>query len=191
MRGGRHPWRARPGPTTAVSAATGQGPLRRALLAGLRDAHAAAAARAAALRRLAGSRAVPPALGRLLGEVGGEAEERLRRLEYVFASLREHTGGGDPTAAADLVALAEACGGGAGVPPSGAALAHTLRRDAGRGAEEHEALRHLAQDAGLHRAAHLLGLTAQECRARVRALAAPAGAPAAAAGPRGLRGTVH
>lgn len=192
MRNNRHSFSVRPGARVPVDAARDQSFDRRQLVAGLRDAHAAATTRVAALRHLTGSLSLRSAPGHLLHEIEAEAEEQLRRLEHVFASLREHTGGGDPAAArAELTRLAEApTRDGRSGPLSDAAILSTLQYDAEWGTEEHEALLRLAHAAGLYLVARLLDLTVQERRARARALAGLLGAPSAAEPPR-ARGAVH
>jgi hypothetical protein len=145
---------------------------RRRLLAGLRDAHAEACARLAALRRCdaalasGASRHAPvrPVLARLVAE----AEEQLRRLELVFAQLRERPGAGlVGTPANDLVAMAGKDG-----PGRDAALLLALEGEERRGREEALALRRLAAMAGQHLAARLLDLTASEREAAARDIAA-------------------
>jgi ferritin-like metal-binding protein YciE len=190
MRNERRSPGARPAAARPVEVPAGRGAHRRRFLAGLRDAHASAALRAAALRRLAGSPGLGTACARLLDEVGAEAEEQLRRLEHVFASLREQTGGGQAGAGAELAALAKASGDGREGQPAEAAVLQALQRDAEWGAEEHETLQQQAHEAGFYLAARLLDLTVQECWARARSLARRAGAPAGAP-PRQARGAVH
>jgi ferritin-like metal-binding protein YciE len=175
-----------------IGMAKGRSLQRRWLLAGLRDAHAAATVRTEALRRLTDHHALPPALGGQLAEIAAEAEEQLHRLEHVFAILREHPGGGEAAAGAELVMLADTSTGEGrrGGPLSEAAIASVLQRDAAWGAEEHEMLLHLAHAAGLYLAARLLDLTLQERRARAQAFARLAGAPFVITPPR-FRSVAH
>jgi hypothetical protein len=140
---------------------------RRRLLAALRDAHAEASLRIASLRecdamlsdRHSGPRAV---LARLLGE----AEEQLRRLEILFAGLRERPGAGiAPPAGLRLAALVTCSG-----PDDEATLVLALLALERSGAEEARRLRHLAWAAGNNLAARLLDLTAAEREGTARGL---------------------
>lgn len=152
---------------------------RRRLLAALRDAHAEAGLRIAAMRRcqaaLSGGAGAPAraVLQRLLGE----AEEQLRRLELVFAQLRERPGAGLVTGIPGRALLEIAATPG---PQRDAALLLALEAGERAGAEEALALRDLAHQAGQHLAARLLDLTAGE-----RAVAALAIASLGPGGPAG------
>ena len=130
---------------------------RRRLVGALRDAHAEAALRIAALRGAteAGTPSIPRAL---LLRLLAEAEEQQRRLETAFAHLPTRPGGGlvgvaRPSARRPPPALA-----GSGAYGGPAALVAEERR----GAAEARALRNLAHLAGQHLAARLLDLTAEE-----------------------------
>ncbi len=136
---------------------------RRRLISALRDAHAEAALRIAALRGATetGAAPIPRAL---LVRLLAEAEEQQRRLETAFAHLPTRPGGGlvggtRPAARRPPPALA-----GSGAYQGPAALAAEERR----GATEARALRNLAHLAGQHLAARLLDLTAEERAAAAR-----------------------
>jgi hypothetical protein len=120
---------------------------RRRLVGALRDAHAEAALRIAALRGAV--EAGPPPVSRaLLARLLAEAEEQQRRLETAFAHL--------PTRPAARRAA---------TPPAACAAHHgpaALAAEERRGAAEARALRNLAHLAGQHLAARLLDLTAEE-----------------------------
>jgi hypothetical protein len=145
---------------------------RRRLLAGLRDAHAEACQRLSTLRRCDAALAAQPP-GRLpvravLARLMAEAEEQLRRLELVFAQLRERPGAGlVGTPPNDLVAMAAR-----DAPGRDAALLLALEGEERRGREEVLALRRLATLAGQHLAARLLDLTTMEREAAARDIAA-------------------
>jgi ferritin-like metal-binding protein YciE len=146
---------------------------RRRLVGALRDAHAEAALRVAALR--AATEADTPstphaALARLLAE----AEEQLRRLEMAFAHLPGRPGDGRMGGARPSAQDA---------PPGRARRGATfgpavLAAEELRGAAEARALRDLAHLAGQHLAARLLDMTAEERAATARdieRLAGPTG----------------
>lgn len=136
---------------------------RRRLVGALRDAHAEAALRIAALRAAveAGTPPIPrPLLTRLLAE----AEEQLRRLETAFAHLPTRPGGG-------LLGGTRPAARRAATPPAACAAHHgpaALAAEERRGAAEARALRNLAHLAGQHLAARLLDLTAEERAAAAR-----------------------
>jgi hypothetical protein len=144
---------------------------RRRLLAALRDAHAEGGERVAALRRCdaalraaGGEELLRPALARLLGE----AEEQLRRLEILFAQLRERPGAGlVDTSGPDLAMIAARRG-----PDHRRALLLALEAEEVIGAREAAALRDLAHLAGQHLAARLLDMTAAERHRAAEDLAA-------------------
>jgi hypothetical protein len=136
---------------------------RRRLVGALRDAHAEAALRIAALRAAveAGAPPIPrPLLARLLGE----AEEQLRRLETAFAHLPTRPGGGLLGGTRPAARRPPPVEPGRGACHGPAALAAEERR----GAAEARALRNLAHLAGQHLAARLLDLTAEERAAAAR-----------------------
>lgn len=144
---------------------------RRRLLAALRDAHADAAERIAALRRCDGAlkaAAREPLLRGVLARLLGQAEEQHRRLEILFAQLRERPGAGLVGAAGpDLAAVASRRD-----RDHQRALLIALEAEEASGARDAEALRDLARIAGQHLVARLLDLTAAERSEAARDLAA-------------------
>jgi hypothetical protein len=130
---------------------------RRRLVCALRDAHAEAALRIAALRGAV--EAPPPRVPRaLLTRLLAEAEEQQRRLEMAFAHLPTRPGGGLVGGTRPAARRA--------ATPQAACAAHqgpaALAAEERRGAAEARALRNLAHLAGQHLAARLLDLTAEE-----------------------------
>ena len=136
---------------------------RRRLISALRDAHAEAALRIAALRGAieTGTAPIPRAL---LTRLLAEAEEQLRRLETAFAHLPTRPGGGLVGGTRPTARRAPTSQPGRGACHGPAALAAEERR----GAAEARALRNLAHLAGQHLAARLLDLTAEERAAAAR-----------------------
>jgi hypothetical protein len=149
---------------------------RRRLVGALRDAHAEAALRVAALRDApedapkdatedaTGADTTPPPPRSVLARLLAEAEEQLRRLEMAFAQLPERPGGermgcARPSARKPRSGHAR-CGASHGL----VALAAEERR----GVAEARALRNLAHLAGQHLAARLLDMTAEERAAAAR-----------------------
>jgi hypothetical protein len=130
---------------------------RRRLTGALRDAHAEAALRIAALRGAieTGTAPIPRAL---LTRLLAEAEEQLRRLETAFAHLPARPGGGLVGGTRPAARRALPAQPGRGTCHGPAALAAEERR----GAAEARALRNLAHLAGQHLAARLLDLTVEE-----------------------------
>jgi hypothetical protein len=136
---------------------------RRRLISALRDAHAEAALRIAALRG-ASETGTAPIPRDLLTRLLAEAEEQLRRLETAFAHLPTRPGGGLVGRARVAARRAPTVQPGCGASQGPAALAAEERR----GAAEARALRNLAHLAGQHLAARLLDLTAEERAAAAR-----------------------
>jgi hypothetical protein len=126
---------------------------RRRLLAALRDAHAEAMLRCAALHGLqdAARPAIPPAL---LQRLEREAASQLHRLETILARLPARPGAGR--------LRRDAASRPAGLTP--------LAAEERRGVVEARALRDLAHLAGHHLAARLLDLTVAERAAAAAAL---------------------
>ena len=136
---------------------------RRRLTGALRDAHAEAALRIAALRAATETEA-PPIPRTLLARLLAEAEEQLRRLETAFAHLPTRPGGGLVGGTRPAPRRAPTSQPGCGASQGPAALAAEERR----GATEARALRNLAHLAGQHLAARLLDLTTEERAAAAR-----------------------
>ncbi len=140
---------------------------QRRLVAGLRDAHAETSLRITALRRMAevlgpAAEAKRPVITRLLAE----AEEQLRRLELIFAWLRER-----PTPRRPLVPAADSMPPGPLADSALAQLLSDLAEGERQGARDAAALRDLAQLADHALAARLLDLTAAERAAAAAELA--------------------
>jgi hypothetical protein len=142
---------------------------RRRLLAALRDAHVETCLRIAAFRRCDALLPDPDTpLRAVLARLVSEAEEHLRRLEIVFAWLRERPGAGlGPAAELDLTAILTRSG-----PERDGALLLALLAMERNGVEETRRLRQLAWMAGQNLAARLLDLTAAERDGAARALEA-------------------
>ncbi len=167
----------RPRPATAASAAPLPAALpvdesrefiRSRLVLGLRDAHAATLQRQDLLRRICHA-AMDPALCQLALQLQGEAEEQQRRLEHVFATLRECPAGGQ---ASELpAALKAALSGSSRTAMPDSTMAELARRMMRRDVLDVKALRLMASAGGQHLAARLLGDTAQELCAAAEALA--------------------